>query len=79
MLIGPLFVSNWINLSSCQVDPHCHYCFFLESIKFKTFTVLNNIIKYISRQHSHGAIGQPNTPEKRFAEPARVRVTAQAS
>ena len=30
-------------------------------------------------QHSHGATGQPNTPEKRFAEPARVRVTAQAS
>jgi len=29
-------------------------------------------------QHSHGATGQPNTP-KQFAEPARVRVTAQAS
>ena len=30
-------------------------------------------------QHSHGATSQLNTPEKQFTEPARVRVTAQAS
>jgi len=30
-------------------------------------------------QHSHGATGQPDMSEKRFAEPARVRVTTQAS
>jgi hypothetical protein len=29
-----------------------------------------------SSQKSHGATGQLNMPEKRFTEPARVRVTA---
>ena len=28
-------------------------------------------------QHSHGATGQPNTSKKWFAEPVRIRVTAQ--
>ena len=46
-------------------------------ISDEKFELLTSTIN--SRQHSHGATDQPNTPEKRFTEPARVWVTTQVS